>query len=282
MSIIYDMPEDWYHSEGTTAFGSTPNLSASTAKTMLLQSPLHAHMYHPRLGGQHKTATSKMDMGTLCHSLLLGVGGKLAVVECNDWKKPANQKLRDQFRAEGKLAVTRALYNEAFEAAMVLKPKLEARGFPLAGRSEVTITWEETAANGDIVPCRMRTDHIDGPEIFDLKITESANPEFLERQIVRMGYDIQRAAYERGLAAAIPEYQGRSRFTLLFCESSPPYCITPVRMAGSLRMLGEMKWQRAVNMWAQCIKSNHWPEYTEDVVFAEARPWDIANEETAA
>lgn len=275
------MPEDWYHSEGTTDFGEKPNLSASAAKAMLLQSPKHAHMYHPRLGGQHKTPTTDMDRGTLCHSLILGVGGKIAVVEFDDWRTKASKELRDRYRSEGKLTVTRKLYEEALEAAMVLKPKLEARGFPLAGKSEVTITWEETAANGDVVPCRMRSDHIDGPEIFDLKITESANPQFIERQIVRMGYDIQRASYERALSRAVPEYVGRSRFTLLFCEPNPPYCITPVRMAGSLRMLGEMKWQRAVNMWAECLRSNHWPEYTEDVVFAEAKPWEIDAESAA-
>lgn len=281
MSIFFDLSERTYHSEDSAIFGDTPNLTASTAKTLLLQSPLHAHMYHPKLGGQHKEPTSDMDMGTLCHLLLLGVGGELAVIECSDWRKPANRELRDKYRSEGKLAVSRAMFEEAMAASLVLGQKLVDRGFPLRGRSEVSFKWTETASDGTIVPCRARFDHLDGPEIIDLKITESANPDFLEKQIVRMGYDIQRAAYERGLAQIVPEYQGRSRFTLLFCEREPPYCITPMRMTGSLRQLGDMKWQRAVNTWAQCLNTNQWPEYTTDVVFAEAKPWHLDAEAVA-
>ena len=280
-NILHGLSEQTYHSEDSAIFGDTPHLTASTAKTLILQSPLHAHMYHPKLGGQHKAPSSDMDMGTLCHLLLLGVGGELAVIECSDWRKPANRELRDAFRNEGKLAVSRAMFDEAMAASLVLGQKLADRGFPLKGRSEVSIKWTETASDGTVVPCRARFDHLDGAEILDLKITESANPDFLEKQIVRMGYDIQRAAYERGLAQVAPEYQGRSRFTLIFCEREPPYCITPMRMAGSLRQLGDMKWQRAVNRWAQCLNTNQWPEYTTDVVFAEAKPWDLDAEAVA-
>ena len=39
--------------------------------------------------------TNDMDRGSLLHKLLLGAGREVAVIECDDWKKPGNRELRD-------------------------------------------------------------------------------------------------------------------------------------------------------------------------------------------
>lgn len=272
-----------YHSENPELFGDVPNLTVSTAKYIVLDSPAHAYLHHPKLGGEPFKATTEMDRGTLLHALLLRKGRPLAVIPFDDYKSKAARELRDEANAKGQLAVTERLFDSAMKAVRVLGPKLAARGYPLQGQSEVTIRWAETTSDGALVKCRGRLDHVDGHHMLDLKITADANPKRIERShITSMGYDIQRAGYTRGLERECPEFQGRSDFTLLFCEPEPPYCVTPIVCGGSLRELGDRKWLRAVNRWHNCLSTNHWPEYVDRPYYAEAKPWDIEAEESAA
>jgi len=276
--IYYDVPEEQYHADPC----ARPSLSVSIAKALVLRSPLHAWLQHPRFGAVHTDASNTMDRGSVVHSLLLGRGRDVVVVECDDWKSPKKRAERDAHRSKGRIAVTRKLYGEAIETANVLRAKLAERGYHLRGKSEVTIIWEEQAESGRSVLCRGRLDHWEILHLLDLKITEDANPLTLQRgHITRMGYDIQRAAYTSGVEKLRPDLLGRTDFTFLFCEPEPPNCITPVRCAGTLRELGELKWRRAVNMWDRCLAANKWPEYTEDTVFAEAKPWELEQEDAA-
>lgn len=281
--MLLDISEADYHSEREDLFGPVPNLTASTAKKLILDSPAHAYLHHPKLGGEPFKTTADMDRGTLIHAFLLRKGRKIAVLPFDDFKTTAAKELRAEAEAKGQLAVTERLFDSARLAARALAPKLAARGYPLQGKSEVTIRWTETTSDGASVPCRGRLDHVVEHHLLDLKITGDANPRRIERShITSMGYDIQAAAYTRGFESECPEFAGRSDFTLLFCEPEPPHCITPIVCAGSLRELGARKWRRAVNRWHNCLTNDHWPEYVDGVYFAEARPWDIEAEESAA
>lgn len=273
--IYFDISEEQYHAD---RLDERLSLSVSVAQALVLESEAHAYLRHPRLGGEPLIPTNDMDRGSLIHALLLRAGRKVAVLECADWKSPANRKLRDEHRAEGRLAVTRKLYDSSIRAAEALSRKLEARGHKLAGQPEVTIVWEETASNGSVVLCRGRVDHLEGYELEDLKITADANPRSFRNQIVRMGYDIQGVAYPRGLEFVDPRARGRTSFTLLCCEPDPPYCITPIRFAGSMKELGARKWQRGIDRWERCTRLGEWRDYTDSVVFAEAKPWELEEE----
>lgn len=275
--LYFDIAEDRYHADD---MGAELRLSVSIAQSLVLESEAHAYLRHPRLGGQAVVPTSAMDRGSLIHALLLGKGRELAIIECEDWKSPKNRALRDEHREVGRLAVTRKLYDSSIRAAEELQKKLGQHGYWLTGQSEATLLWEETASNGATVHCRGRMDHLfKGSEIYDLKITCDANPRTLTRgQLTRMGYDIQGAAYPRGLEFVDLRLRGRTTFTLLFCEPEPPYCVTPVGLAGSLRELGARKWQRAVDRWERCTRTGEWRDYTDSVVFAEAKPWELEEE----
>jgi hypothetical protein len=280
--LILDLPESSYHADD---FGEGLRLNVTTAQALVLESEAHAYLRHPKLGGQPFTPTKEMDRGTLVHALLLGKGREVAVVECDAWTKKKDKELRDFHRAAGRTAVTQKLYDECLEAGEAIEKKLKARGFILDGASEATLLWEETAKNGNVVQCRARMDHVnpDLGKIFELKITGDANPKTVTRgHITRMGYDIQGAAYPRGLARAKPELMGRIEYTMLFCEATPPHCVTAVRFAGSLRELGERKWQRGVNRWERCVRMGEWRDYSDEVVFAEARGWELDEEDESA
>lgn len=274
--LYLDIPEDRYHADEVD---ERPTLSVSIAKELVLECPAYAYLRHPRLGGEAKVPSNDMDRGSLIDALITRQGREVAIIECENWKSPANRELRDGHRAEGRLTVTRKLYDASIGAAEQLARRLETKGYAFDGDSQVTIVWDETARNGERVRCRCRMDHVKGPNIWDLKIRDSVNPRRLTRgHITEMGYDIQGAAYPRALEDVDPKLRGRVVFTLLFCEPDPPYCITPVRMDGSLRELGERKWKRGVNTWERCTRTGVWGDYTDSVVFASAKPWELEEE----
>jgi hypothetical protein len=280
--LYLDIAETEYHNDPC----ATPSLSSTVARKLIRESPAHAYLAHPKLGGAEFVPSTDMDRGTLLHKMLLGAGRPVAVIECDDWKKPSNRGLRDEHRKAGRTAVTRSLWEECIEIAKQLTPRLAAKGIIFNGHSEVTLLWDEEA-NGHSVPCRARLDHIKDNHIWDLKITGDANPRTLRAgHITNMGYEIQSACYLSGAAAVLPNMRGRLDYTLVFCEWEPPYCVTPVRASGSLRMLGEQRWKRAVESWEYHTRHNEWPDYTgrDEIVFVDAKPWDLDAEagETSA
>lgn len=275
--IYLDIPEADYHNDPR----ETPSLSVTTAKALCLDSEAHAYMRHPQLGGQPFTPSSDMDRGTLIHKLLLGKGPTVAIVECDAWTHKKDKDARNEYRAAGLLPVTRKMHDSALIAAPIIAQKLEARGYKLAGDSEVTVLWDERASDGTIVPCRSRMDHVLDSQIWDLKIGDANPRRFKRGHLTAMGYDIQGAAYPRALESVDPRQRGRSVFKLLFCEPEPPYCITPVRFAGSLRELGKRKWERAIDTFASCLRTGIWSDYIDGEWLAEAKPWELDEEETA-
>lgn len=275
--IHFDISEEEYHNDPCGA----PSLSVSIAQDLVLRSPAHAYLRHPLLGGQRRKPTKEMDRGTLIHALLLGRGKEIAVVECTDWRKKANQELREQFQAEGKVVFTRPQYQSALDAAMALREKLAARGYVFDGHSEVTLIWDEQTSAGRVVRCRGRVDHLkldaNFGEVLDLKITGDANPRTITRgHLTSMGYDIQGVVYPSALELLRPELTARTSMTLLFCEPEPPYCVTPIVLRQSMRALGKTKWRHAKKRWVRCLATNTWPDYVPSgVAYAEAKPWEI-------
>jgi hypothetical protein len=281
--LYLDLSEADYHNDPH----ETPSLSVTTAKALVLESEAHAYLRHPKLGGQPFVPSTEMDRGSLIHFLLLGRGVvRVVIVECDEWTKKKDKEARNEARAAGFLPVTRKLYDASVIAAAEIRKKLDARGYKLDGHSEVSVLWHETASDGTLVPCRARMDHLIGSEIWDLKLGDANPKRFKRGHLTAMGYDIQGAAYPRALESTDVRLRGRVVFKLLFCEPEPPYCITPVRFAGSLRELGARKWARAVDTFSACLRTGHWGDYVDGECVAEARPYELddemAGEESAA
>jgi hypothetical protein len=107
-------------------------------------------------------------------------------------------------------------------------------------------------------------DHVfvDAGIIYDLKTIHTASPDVCGRQTYDLGYHVQRAAYWSGLDKLMTKKRfGGPDFVFLFCETDPPHCVTPSRLNGMFRQLGERRWERACETWARCLRDNEWPEY---------------------
>lgn len=250
---------------------STPSLSASTAHTLLSRSPFHAWLEHPKLGGKERKRTAAMATGTLIHSLVLGVpNGEIVAVDAPDWRTKAARESRDAALAAGQIPVLVEDRMRAEIASLRIREGLARKGIVLDGESEIKLAWHE----GD-VQCRGMIDHARGPVLYDLKTIDSADLDTIAKHMTVYGYDVQRAAYESAWTALHPEHVGAIDFVFLFVEVEDPWCVTPVRVDGMRRMLGDMKWQRAVRTWAECLRTNTWPDYSTGIATLGAKPWEI-------
>lgn len=284
-----DLTEDDYHADALPEWaGTVPSLSNSIAKVLLDKSPAHAYARHPRLGGQRKES-ALFDAGKLAHKLLLGEGPKIHVIDAmtkgtktkaaklvDDYRSDEAQQQRDEARKAGKIPTLAGPYESALKAADIVRGKLAKLGITLDGESEVMVTWQER--QHDPVRCRGMLDHViirDGRAmIWDLKTTKDASPRACSNSIVRYGYDTQRAAYTRALSALYPGLRAADiGFGFIFAETEPPYAVTCGRLDEILRERGEERWIQAVDLWADCLRFNQWPEYATSVVEFAAPHW---------
>lgn len=265
MAQLLDISPDEYHE--LDAF------SSSVAKIVIKQSPLHAR------AGYRKKPTKAMDRGDSLHVLTLGKGKDFEPVDAKDWRTDKAKEARDKARAAGRIPVLAADLKEYRATAEKIREQLALRKVILNGRSEQAITWTEHTDFGD-VPCKALLDHVwlDEGLILDLKITEDASPSSVERTSENMGYAIQRAAYVRALEALRPDLVGRVGFAFAFCEPEEPYAVNLCEPDGVFCELGRRRWRRAVNLWARCLRDNHWPSYGEAINPLTAPPWAIARE----
>lgn len=255
-------------------------LSKSTAHLLVSKSPLHAHL---RKTKEHvEDATDEQDEGSIVHAMILGAGKRLVVLDVDSFRTKAAKAARDQARAEGAIPIKAK--DEEIVSAMArrLKRNIEALGFVFDGESEIGVRWFERSADRDEIECWGALDHYrpQRAEILDLKIVRSAHPDACRKHLLTFGGDIQAAAYTRAVEQIEPRLQGRVRFVFLFCELYTG-AVTPVELSADFQRLGSLRWQRAVNTWARCLRTDEWPGYAREPVRLSPPTWAIENEMTA-
>jgi hypothetical protein len=266
-----------------------PALSASIAKILIDKTPAHAALAHPKL--RHlitdeppsTDATESQDRGKLIHEIILGKGSGIVRVDASDWRTKAAQLARNEARDAGLIPVLERKFQEANNAAAAICSRMGEAGFPMLGDSEVMVVWEETATDGSVVMCKGMIDHIcraaaangNVSSAFDLKTVENASPDSCERQANEFGHRIQAAAYMSALMKAYPD-NCHTVFSFLFAECEPPYCVTVAALDAEHEEYGKRHWQKAVDIWAKCLRSGEWPaSYSNEAVMLRAKPWNV-------
>lgn len=279
---ILEVGEDAYHADPCAG----PSLSQSIAHTLITQSPRHAWLEHPRLGGQQRARTKVMDEGAILHKLLLGAGAEFEMVVADDWRTKAAREAKDIIVAGGKIPIIAHNFEKLKLAAERLYKNAEYQGFPLntPGRSELAIEFTDFTdqwKRDREVLCRCRMDRVrDDHVIYDVKKVRSANPKDIARCIVEYGYDIQKVAYTRAYEQLIPEALGRSDFVFLFCEIEPPYEVVAARLDGYHEEIGKRRWEKALRLWDQLLTegSYPWPGYADGAITLMPPQWVINQE----
>lgn len=257
-----------------------PHFSSSVAKTVISRSPLHARQEREDGG---KDPTKVMDFGSVTHRLVLGAGKDYEPLPFDDWRTKDAKAARDAAREAGKVPIKTADFERANLAAESIRLELSKRGILLDGASELAVTWEEETEHG-IVICKAMFDHawLETGRILDLKLTENASPWAIERNAESMGYAIQRAAYVRALVALRPSLAGKADFLFAFGETDTPFAMNLTRPDGMFRELGDRRWLRALNTWAECVATDTWPAYGDGINQLSPPAWAMRNEEFAA
>jgi hypothetical protein len=262
---------------------ATPSLNQSIANVLVTRSPLHAWHLHPRLGaGRSRSSKSQTD-GTILHELLLG-GDRIAAVARKDFRTKAAKAERDNHLAMGRIPILQSKLDPLRDVATLLRDKFLERGVDFADpgmRTEVSAFWMTDSG----VRCRARLDALwiseagDRAVVYDLKMTANAHPAKLERSVEDYGYALQRAAYIEAVECIRPDLEGRVSFEWLFAEPEQPHAVTIAEADPMLEVLGSMRWERACELWAQCLELHDWPDYApRQTVRLGALPWVIKKE----
>lgn len=271
---VHEMPADRYHADPCPR----PSLNASIAKILIEQSPAHARAAHPRLNPLAEGFnSSRLDLGTVCHTLALGTGKEIVSIDAENWTTKAAKQARDEARAAGKTPILAHVLDEAHMILSHLGPELERHGLaqlwnaPHAKSESVFIAKE-----GELFLRCMVDRHVAGAgglTIFDYKTAADVSPTFLQRQVVNMGYDVQDGHYTRVAEALFPEYAGRVRFVFLFQEITAPYCVVPVELDGTGKEIGRRKATAAARLFEQCLDVGHWPSYPAGIARPDYPAW---------
>lgn len=261
LDFITNVDLDMYFADALTP---VETLSQSTAKVLLQKSPHHAWAQHPRFGGHPRKVSVSMKLGSIIDELMTNEGRRLQVVPFDDYRKKEAQAARDAVIGTGRIPVKQGEMQEMQDMADRARKTLLFHGVDLEpARKQICILWDETASNGNKVQCKALLDYFyDGGLIRDLKATESCAPgRQLDAKAIRFGYPIQGAAYTRAVEAVFPDLAGRVRFENVWIEDEWPYEPLISEMSGEVLQYGQVMWQRAVDIWEECTRTNRWPGY---------------------
>lgn len=247
-----------------------PSLRATHAKMLLSQSPRHVHFSHPRLNPASEPSVSSELMydGLVRHDLFCG-GSSVVELDFDSYRTNAAKETRDELLKNGKLPMLSHKLKPM--RALVDAVKWQLRQYPNISdmfRREVSLAWQE-----DGIWLRQRDDQLpdEGPEFYDYKFTDNANPDTWSRIAYSTGADIQAAFHERGLRAI--GWHERPEIRFIVIERNPPHCISIVGLDPVARQIAQEKVDRAINIWRQCLESNKWPAYPRQTAYVAPPGW---------
>jgi hypothetical protein len=259
-----------------------PRLSASIAHKLTTEGPLSAWANHRLLGGLGKPPTDAQQKGQIAHAALLGHSVEVAVLDFPNFKTKDAREARDEALADGKTPVTTAKWEEAnLNAPHIRELIAERHGIDLAnGTIEKRWEWTEFARDGSAVECSGYTDYWDGAlQTVDLKTGDGyPTPEKIANDLARSHGVLQDRAYRGALAFHADVTTPEIDVVFLGVQMVAPFATCPVRFAGSYREVSELRWQRAIDTWADCEQKNVWPVKHLEPALIDAPGWLLNGE----
>lgn len=246
LGVIAGLPEDVYHAD-------PDSISASGMKT-LLRSP--AHFLYERT---HPKTSDALDLGTVAHAMVLGVGSPYVAVGGNRNRNDVKAAIAEA-EAEGKVV----LKPEQLETAERMADAVlthETAGKLLAGDgdAELSMFWHDPEFD---VTRRCRWDWLSAGGVgVDLKTTRDANPKWLGKTTAEYSYDLSAAWYldvAAGLDVEVAAY------ALVFVESAPPHPVVVAELDADFIDIGARKTRRALEVYRRCLDTGEWPGYLPD------------------
>jgi hypothetical protein len=272
--IVHGLPEAEYHAD--TAL-------SSTNARLLLDSPAKY-----KYAQTHPQATkAAFDVGTAAHSKVLGVGSPTVVIPEKHLAangalstKEGKQWAADE-RTAGRTPVKRAVFEEvkAMSESLLAHPMARVL-LEQVGNPEVSVfgTDPETDVEG-----RARFDYLPSagntPVAVDLKTARDASPRGFAKASAEHGYHVQRGHYiDYNRFAGGIELDG---FVFVVVESVAPFLVGVYRLNSVFEEIGHRKAREARHIYKECLETDNWGGYSDDIVSLMPPFWTIAEDAEA-
>ncbi len=272
---VYDLLPEQYHGDPA----KEPSLSASLSKVFIDRTPRHGFEKHPRLNPHFEEEDlMKFRVGSAFHSELLGKGTPIAEFAHKEWRTNAAKADRDQALLDGYTPLT--VDQAAKVKLMVQRARYQIKGrdelaYAMAGGNpERVYIWVEETKFGPVY-CRMMVDWTphSGRYFVDWKTTGvGALHDWGNKTMWDTGCDIQDAFYRRGFKA-----HGMDFDACLFAviEDSEPHGLMTHRIDPEAQDEADQEVQWAINSFAMCIHSGHWPMYPLQMAWQIKPAWRV-------
>lgn len=147
----------------------------------------------------------------------------------------------------------------AMRDAVMSHPKAAAL-LSKKGKAEQSVYWRDAVTG---VLCRCRPDYLtDDDFVIDLKSTEDASPQEFAKSVASWRYHVQHPFYADGLTAV---RRPPKAFVFIACEKKAPYAVGVYVLDAAAVELGRMQYSRELAVYAECLKTNHWPAYSDRI-----------------
>jgi hypothetical protein len=258
---VYDIPADVYHRDPIPG-GS---LSSSGARKLLPPS-CPALFKHDRDHGQPPKKV--FELGHAAHSLVLGDGPQVVLVDAELWNTNAIKAEVAAHRAAGQVPLKRAEYEQvhAMAASLRANPYAAALLAPGSGTAEQSLFWVDGPSG---VTRRARLDWLPHPHdgrmiIPDYKTCASAAPDDLQKAMHNYGYHIQSDTYRAGAVAL--GRAGKDVAMVFICqEKTPPYLVTVFEPDVVAQRIGRDINRQALETFRTCTETGVWPGYSNEI-----------------
>ncbi|POG47131.1 hypothetical protein BV881_12395 [Streptomyces sp. ZL-24] len=269
-----NLPIETYHGDRTS-------LSSSGARSLLAPSCPARFRYEQDNPRPRKAV---FDFGNAAHRVVLGDGPELVAIEAPDWRSKAAREERIKVEAAGGVALLAAEYDQVQAMADAIRrhPVASALFAPGSGRPEVSVFWEDRPTG---VRRRARFDWLPNPGpgrliIPDYKTCRSAEPSALAKAVHEYGYH-QQADWYRAAARAVDLGGEDTAFVFVCQEKTAPYLVTVFEPDMTALRIGAAKNRRAIETYARCVETGHWPGYTDEIAYLSLPVWaEIRDTET--
>lgn len=257
--LIANVPDRDYHADRVSL--------SSTGARKLLACPARF-----RWERDNQSPPSKaFDIGRVVHTLVLGEGGDVVVVDADNWMTKAAKEQRAAAYESGATPLLTAEY----DAALAMRDAVMAH--PVAaelfsdGVAEQSGWWADEDTG---ITLRFRPDWMgnlqDWPVCGDLKTTISADPQDFSRSVAKFGYNMQAAWYLAGLAAhGVTD----ARFVFVAVEKTPPYPVAVIELDAEAIAQGRIDMRRAIDLYKRCLDTDTWPAYGDGIHTISLPPW---------
>lgn len=251
-----------------------PALSSSGARKLLPPSCPALFKWEQ----DHPVDKWEFDFGRAAHKIVLGddLGDEIKIIEAKDWRTKKAQTERDEARANKITPILRPEWDRIQDMAdAIRRHPLAARLLdPEGGKAEQSLFWIDQETG---IECRTRIDWLRSQRrgrllIVDYKTAESAEKSKFAKSAMNYGYHQQAAFYMDGVkAVGLDPDPG---FLFIVQERVAPYLVNVVEIDPADIEIGRFLNRRALHIYAECIRTDHWPSYNEsDIDLASFPGW---------